>query len=326
MTLYSLDLRQRIVDAYDRGEGSVRELAEQFGVAPNTVQNYLTQWRQTGSLAPLPHGGGPPRLLERRHERVLLALLRAENDRTDAEYAERFTRRTGLRVSRRTINRTWRRLRVTRKKKVLHATEQERPDVQRARRAFRRRAQRHHGSRFIFIDEFGTNLGLTRLYGRACRGQRAVGAVPNNPDPNVTLTMGLSRGGIVAPAAFEGGTTGERYVAYLRHELAPKLRRGDVVVADQLGAHRALEARAVIEARGASYWLLPPYSPDMTPVEEAGSKVKALIRGSNPRDLEALYESMVAAVQSVTARDARGWFSDRANYLAMRTKSVGPPL
>ncbi len=326
MSLYSLDLRRKIVDAYDRGEGSVRDLAERFDVAPNTVQNYLTRRRQTGGLTPLPHGGGPPRRMGRRHERVLLELLREQNDRTDAEYARRLAQRTGLRVSPRTINRAWRRLGVTRKKKVLHATEQDRPDVQRARRAFRRWAQRHRGRRFIFLDEFGTHLGLTRRYARARRGHRAVGDAPDTPDPNVTLTVGLSGRGIVAPTAFEGGTTGERFEDYVRFTLGPHLRRGDVVVVDRLGVHRSTAARKAVEARGATYRMLPPYSPDLTPVEEAGSKIKAHVRGANPRTLPALYEALRKALAAVTPKDARGWFSHRAAYLAPRTNSVGRTL
>lgn len=326
MSLYSLDLRRKIVDAYDRGEGSVRDLAERFDVAPNTVQNYLTRRRQTGSLTPLPHGGGPPRRLGRRHERVLLELLREQNDRTDAEYARRLAQRTGLRVSPRTINRAWRRLGITRKKKVLHATEQDRPDVQRARRSFRRWARRCRGRRFIFVDEFGTHLGLTRRYARVRRGRRAVGDVPDNSDPNVTLTVGLSDRGIVAPTAFEGGTNGERFEDYVRFTLGPRLRRGDVVVVDRLGAHRSAAVRAAVEARGATYRMLPPYSPDLTPVEEAGSKIKEHVRGANPRTLRALYGALRKALAAVTPKDARGWFNHRAAYLSPRTRSVGPPL
>lgn len=326
MKPYSLDLRQKIVEAYDRGEGSVRDLAERFNVAPNTVQNYLTRRRRTGSLTTSPHGGGRSRQLTRSHERVLLALLRERNDRTDAEYARLLARRTGLRVTRKVINRAWRRLGVTRKKKALHAAEQGRPDVQRARRAFRRRARRARRRRFLFVDEFGVNLGMTRRYGRARRGQRAVGKAPVNADPTVTLTMALGPRTVVAPVAFRGATTKPRFLRYLRRHLGPRLRAGDVVVLDRLGAHRSAEARAIVEARGASLWLLPPYSPDLTPVEEAGAKVKAYVRGREPRELEDLYDALDDAIGTVTPKDARGWFNDRARYLADCPKRDGPPL
>jgi hypothetical protein len=113
----------------------------------------------------------------------MLAVQRARNDRTDAEYARLFTGRT--------------------------------------RRAFQRRARRARSGRFIFLDEFGTNLGLTRRDGRARRGQRAAGRAPVNVGPNVTLTMGLSREGAVAPLVFDGGTDGARFKACLREQLAP---------------------------------------------------------------------------------------------------------
>ena len=292
------------------------------------MQRYLTQYRQTGSVAPAPHGGGPRRVLRRADERALRALVTAHNDRTDAEYAARLAARTGRRVSPRTINRTWRRLGFTRKKKSLHATERDRPDVQRARRAFRRRARRAHarGRRLLVVDEFGAHLGLTRLYARAPCGQRAIGAVPANPDPNVTLTLTLGPAGVVTADAFEGATTGERFTEYVRDTLGPALRPGDVVVADRLGAHRAEAARDAVEARGATFVLLPAYSPDLNPVEEAGAKVKALVRGANPRTIKNLCTALVDAVHAVTPADAAGWFADRAAYLTGCTQPVGRPL
>lgn len=326
MRPYQLDLRQRIVGAYERKDGSIRQLAERFRVSPQTVQTYLNRARRTGDLTPAPHGGGPPRRLQPAQERTLRALVRTANDRTDAEYAQMLAAKTGVGVSRRTINRTWARLGITRKKKVLHATERDRPDVQRARRAFRRRARRRRGRRHLFLDEFGANLAMTRRYARAPRGDRAPGAVPHNPDPNVTLTMALSPEGIVAPFAFEGATNGEAFVTYIRDQLAPHLRPGDVVLSDNLSAHRAAEACAAVEARGATYDHVPPYSPDLSPVEEAGAKVKAALRAANPRTVEALYCAMGHAIGSVTADDAKGWFSHRASYLDSSSTPTGPPL
>lgn len=120
MHSYSYDLRARIVAAYERGEGSVRALAEQFEVDPSTVQRYRRLCRSTGDVAPRPHGGGVERALSPRDLRALEALRAAHNDRTDAEYAEALAQRTGACVSARTINRTWGRLGITRKKKSTH--------------------------------------------------------------------------------------------------------------------------------------------------------------------------------------------------------------
>jgi transposase len=159
------------------------------------------------------------------------------------------------------------------------------------------------------VDEFGTNLWMARRYARAPRGERAVGAVPYNPDPNITLVMGLRLEGVVAPFAFEGPMNGDTFIAYAQRQLAPELHRGDVVFVDGLGAHRAALARAAIEAKGASLRILPPYSPDLSPVENCGSKVKEAIRGMSPRTVSAVIDAMGEAIGAVTPTDARGWFS-----------------
>jgi transposase len=163
--------------------------------------------------------------------------------------------------------------------------------------------------RFIFVDEFGTNLGMTRRYARAPRGQRAMGAVPANPDPNITLVMGLSHQGVVAPIAFEGAMNGDTFTVYTETQLAPTLHPGDIVFVDGLSAHRTRAARAAIEARGAQLWILPPYSPDLTPVEKCGAKVKEIIRGMSPRTVSAVIDAMGEGIGSVTPADARAWFA-----------------
>lgn len=162
--------------------------------------------------------------------------------------------------------------------------------------------------KFIFVDEFGTNLGMTRGYARSLRGERAVGAVPASPDPNITLVMGLSSEGVVAPFAFEGAMNGDAFTAYVKTQLVPMLKPGDIVFADGLGAHRVRAARDAIEACGAEFSLLPPYSPDLTPVEKCGAKVKDVIRGMDPRSVAAVIDAMGEGIGSVTVADARAWF------------------
>lgn len=197
-----------------------------------------------------------------------------------------------------------------------------------ARRAFRQRARRliARGARFIFVDEFGTNLGMTRRYARAVGGARAVGHAPVNADPNVTLVLGLSSRGIVAPMAMPGAQDGRSFETYVASQLAPRLRPGDVVVVDGLGAHRGRAARAAVHRRGAHYLILPPYSPDLSPVEEAGAKLKSAVRAEAPRSLVDLYDALGRAIGTVTRADARGWFRHRATYLFGRTIRTGPPL
>jgi transposase len=135
-----------------------------------------------------------------------------------------------------------------------------------------------------------------------------MGAVPSNPDPNITLVLGLRHNGVVAPFAFQGAMDGAAFTAYAETQLGPELRAGDIVFVDQVGAHRTNAARAAIEARGASLRFLPPYSPDLTPVEKCGAKVKDVIRGLSPRTVAAVIDAMGEGIGAVTPRDARAWF------------------
>jgi transposase len=150
---------------------------------------------------------------------------------------------------------------------------------------------------------------MTRLYARAPRGERAYGKVPRNRGKNTTLVASMTAEGMGPCAAVEGATTKAVFEAYVEQVLAPSLRAGQVVVLDNLGAHGGEGVREMVEARGCSLLFLPPYSPDFSPIEEAFSKVKALLRKAAARTREALVEAMGRALDAVTAKDARGWFA-----------------
>jgi transposase len=180
--------------------------------------------------------------------------------------------------------------------------------VQQSRRCFRRWARSVGAGRLIFFDEFGAHLGMTRRYARAPRGQRACGKAPCNTGSNITLVVGLSLQGVVAPLAFEGAMNGDIFTAYMREHVAPTLSPEDVVVVDGLGAHRTRGAREAVEARGARYCILPPYSPDLSPVENCGSKIKEALRAAAARTVQGVYDAMGEAIGRVTSQDAAGWF------------------
>jgi len=149
---------------------------------------------------------------------------------------------------------------------------------------------------------------MTRLYGYAPSGQRAYGKAPENTGPNLTLVLGLDLEGVVAPVVFEGAMNRPRFEAYAREYLAPLLRPGDVVLADRLKAHLYPEIRTAIEATGAEYHPLPPYSPDFSPVEECGSKIKGALRAAGQRTVVGVFDAMGSALHQVTPKDAEGWF------------------
>jgi transposase len=172
-------------------------------------------------------------------------------------------------------------------------------------------AQGIHAERLVFVDEMGSNISLAPVYAWSRRGERAFVSVPRNWGKNVTLLASMSLEGMGPCLAVEGSTTREVFEAYLEHVLAPTLRAGQVVVMDNLTAHKGERVRELIAARGCELLYLPPYSPDFNPIEEAFAKLKTLLRKAEARSREVLLEAMGRALEMLTARDARSFFEHR---------------
>ena len=175
-------------------------------------------------------------------------------------------------------------------------------------------------TRLVFVDESGANVAMTPRYGRAPRGQRVVGAVPRNHGRNTTLFAALSLGGIAAAMTLEGAADRDAFDVFVERVLAPALTPGQVVIWDNLSVHKGATARALVEARGCELVFLPPYSPDLSPIELAFSKLKAYLRRAGPRTRDALEEAIAAGLRTLTTADARGWFA-HCGYAA-----TGQPL
>ena len=191
---------------------------------------------------------------------------------------------------------------------MIHAAEQDRPDVRRKRAAFRGRASRVDRARFVFLDETGTNTALARLYGRAPRGERAVGRVPATRWETSTLVSAIRSDGVVGSLIFRGATDAPAFRTYVDKVLAPALRPGDIVVLDNLKAHKGGGIARAIRKAGAGVWYLPPYSPDFNPIEKVWPKVKGLLRKAGARTTETLWEAIGKALGEVTAKDCQGCF------------------
>jgi len=149
---------------------------------------------------------------------------------------------------------------------------------------------------------------MARLYGRAPRGERCRAPVPHGHWKTTTFVGGLTLDGVVAPMTLDGAMTGAAFLAYVEQVLVPILRPGDIVVLDNLPAHKPVAIREAIEAAGATMLFLPPYSPDFNPIEMAFSKIKALLRKAAARTVQALWDAIRQAIDTVTPQDARSFF------------------
>jgi transposase len=301
MRPYSMDLRQRVAQAVDLHQGSFRQLAQRFCVSLSFITRLLALRRQTGSLVARPHQGGPPPLLGPQRQQRLQQLVRDQPDATLAELAQ------PLGCSPTTVWRTLRKLNITRKKKVLRADERDRPDVQQKRRQFQQELAGLDPQRLVFVDEMGATTALGRVYGRAPRGERVYGSAPGRWD-SLTLVSSLRLGEVVASLAFPGATDTAAFQTYTERVLGPKLRRGDVVVWDNLKPHKNRQVVEAIQGLGARVLPLPPWSPDLTPIEKMFSKVKGVLRTLAARTTETLVTAMGQALERVCAKDILGWF------------------
>jgi transposase len=244
MPAYSRDLRQRVIDTVERNEGSLRQIASRFLVSISFVTRLLRLHRDTGSVAPKPHGGGRRAALGPADLQRLRELIADQPDAT----LEELRQRLGVGCSIMAISRALRKLKITRKKKDLHAQDRDSPKVKRKRRAFRKEVAGIDPQRLVF------------------------------------------------------------------QALVPQLQAGDVVIWDNLKPHKAKAVVSAVEGAGAHVLPLPPWSSDMTPIEEMYSKVKGTLRSVAARTTETLTAAIGSALHDISAPDILGWFQSRAAY------------
>ena len=180
--------------------------------------------------------------------------------------------------------------------------------MKREREQWKAKARQIDPSRFVFIDESGAKTNMTRLRGRCKGGRRVLDSAPHGHWETTTMIAALCLDGARAPMVIEGATDAAVFRAYVKHVLVPVLRAGQIVVLDNLSSHKGAEIMELVEAAGAEVWFLPPYSPDLNPIEKMWSKVKALLRAAKARGTEELYQAVAMALQTVTSQDACGWF------------------
>jgi transposase len=310
MKPYSNDLRQRVIDAYYNAEGSLRKLAVRFSVSLNFVWLLLERFRETGRVDPKPHGGGQPPKIQGEDLETLQRLVEQHNNATVAELHDLFVRHAGYRVSPSTISRALKRLRITRKKIDYHASERDQdPKIAKARAAFRRQQRRTKVlDHWIFVDECGVNLSLARRYGRAVIGQRVPGAKPAKRGPNFSVIGAMNPAGVTGALVVQGAVDAAVFETFVEQVLAPTLGPGDRAWLDNLSAHQGAGIEALITARGAELKNLPPYSPDLSPIELCWSAFKEKLRKAAARSFKALIKAVKEALESVTPEQARAWF------------------
>jgi len=309
MKPYSNDLRKKIIQAYINKEGSFRDLAKRFSVSLNFVWLLWKRYQLTGSVRPKPHAGGQASAMDQEHLAILRDLVRQQNDATLVELRDQLHEKTGLQVSTGTIYLALKKLNISRKKKTFHATERKNdPEIVEERAEFRQEMPEMEAQHLVFIDETGTNLSMAREYGWAPVGCRAEGHRPFNPGQNITLIGGLNSGGMIAPFIIPGSLDGKVFKTYVEKVLVPELRPGDIILLDNLSSHKVDGIEDILARVGAKLKFLPRYSPELSPIEKAWSKLKSGLRKAAARSYDALVSAVKQALDRTSKKDAEGWF------------------
>ncbi|MGZ3283768.1 MAG: IS630 family transposase [Xanthobacteraceae bacterium] len=307
----SLDLRMRLLEAVIAG-ASRREAADCFDVSASSAVKWLQLWQETGSVAAKPTGGSISPLEE--HADWLLALISKQSDLTLDEVVAAMRKRR-IAGSRSAVWRFFKRHNISFKKKPAGAAEQERVDVARARRRWMREQGMFDPARLVFIDETSTNTAMVRLRGRCSRGERLIGRVPQGHWKTITFVAGLRHDKMVAPFVVDGPMTRATFLAYLEQCLRPTLKRGDIVIIDNLPAHKGVAVEKAIKTARARLLYLPKYSPDLNPIELAFSKLKTLLRKAAERTIPGLCRRIGKLIAAFSARECTNYFS-HAGYVS----------
>jgi transposase len=301
---YSQDLRVRVIEAVEAG-ASRRETADCYAIGASTVVIWAQRKEATGSVAAKPSGGSISPL--EAHAEWLMALIAAQADLTLDETVAA-SRKHGITGSRSAVWRFFNRHRITFKKKHLQAAEQKRADLARARRRWIKEQGMLDPARLVFVDETCATTAMVRLRGRCPRGMRLVGYAPQGHWKTITFVAGLRQDAMVAPLVVDGPMTGEIFLAYIKQSLAPTLARGDIVFMDNLPVHKVAGVEEAIAAAGATLVYLPSYSPDLNPLEQAFSKLKAYLRKAAEETVPRLVRQIGRAVTAFSAQECTNFF------------------
>jgi transposase len=290
---YSLDLRVRVAAFVEAGH-SCRAAAQHFDVSESFAIKLVRRTRNLGSPAPDRQGRPPGRGKLVAYESFLIQTVEAEPAITMPELAARLLEQHGV-VAAPACSRASCAGVASAIKKHLMAAECARADVRDERQVWRTQRQAHmrqEPHRLVFLDETYVNTKMTRLRGRSRKGQRLRMSAPFGHWKTHTFVAGLRCNELSAPWVIDGPITRLAFEAYIETQLAPTLRSGDVVILDNLAVHKSEKAAQCLKQKGAWFLFLPPYSPDMNPIEQAFAKIKAHLRKAEARTFEALWRAL----------------------------------
>ena len=303
----SSEIRRAVVRAF-YGQGlSYEEISNLLAIGEATVSRVLRLYRETGSVEPKPRGGGHYSPIRAEVAENLVHLIEEHPDTSTPELTDLLTR-AGVRTSRSAVKRALRRLGYSKKRKSFVAEERDRPNVVERRRAYGAFVRRIEPERLVFLDESYCTTSMVRAEAWAPLGSRAVGKRPFRSWKTVSLIGAIRLGARPKLMTSPGSVNGKRFLEYVKERLCPWLRPGDVVVMDNFSTHKMKSVRDAIGAVDAHVYFLPPYSPDLNPIELWWADAKRLFRTIAARTESELRAAARQIRASLPIRKIKQWF------------------
>lgn len=308
MKAYPTELRSRVLEAYQRGEGSMRQLAKRFKVSFQFVFQLLKRVRQTGRIDPQPAGGGNRSVIDQAGEKMLRQWLGEHSDLTLWQLCARYEEHRGVTVSISAMSHALRRMGISRKKKTLYDPKRQSANVAVRTHEYFAKLSQLSQNQLVFIDEMGATLNLVSHYGRAQVGQRAFGPKPTSKGRRLNTIGALSAAGLETTMCFEGTLTSAVFLAFLTQFRLPIWKPGQAVILDHASPHCQATVTTLLNKIGVAVIYLPPYSPHLNPIELCWSKVKNFLKCAQARTKETLSQSLQEALAQITKEDSLAWF------------------
>lgn len=301
----SEEIRRLVIDACKNGKMTRKQASEITGYSTVTIWH----WCSKEQYSPKPKGHMPPAFNEQ-EQNELKEFVVINKDATLKEIREYFGKDCCIA----TVHNTLRRLGLRYKKKSLHADERDDDEVVKQREKFKKDVSAIEPLKLHFLDETSSRTDMTRLYGRSYKGERCVDSAPGSWE-TVTLMASFSLDGHIEPVVFNGAQNRKTFENCFEKFILPTLKQGDTFILDNLSSHKSEYVIKLCEDKGVNVMFLPPYSPDLNPIEKLWSKVKQFLRGIKARTRETLEEAIVKAIDAVTVADIRGWYRE-AGYVS----------
>jgi transposase len=304
MEAHCQKMRDVVLEFYAEGLRT-KVIAKRLKVHPSWVRRVKQRWEELGIRSSIKQKHGPNPTLTEADRLELAELVDETPDATLKELHGLLNKP----VSISTVTRALNDMKLTFKKKSIHASEQNREDVQIKREEWEQCMPGLNLEKLVFFDEIGVNTKMVRLHGRCPQSQRLVAFAPAGHYSNSTLLSGMRLDGVVAPMLIDGPVNAETFAAYIEQCMVPMLEPGDILIIDNLPAHKSERVTAAVEGAGCMLVYLPSYSPDFNPIENMWSKVKASIRSAAARTFDTVVNAVGVALNSITLSDCEGYFS-----------------